>query len=1142
MMNPTSGTISRKSRRADADAVRARASALVVTLAVLALVTILSVGMFSVVRLERVSARRVLDATNARLLSDMAADHALSLIRDAISAAEATVPAATAGERRFWVSQPGRITVFHADGSVDADATRELYSTASDPDAPTVDLNAAPFGGTHPILTDGGTGAAPVLAVPWINVIADPSAPVSATNPIVGRYAFWVDDETTKININTADGTGKGTDASFGAGTPAEVSLEALLTNSGTLSRAEAEAIAIRSGARYEAGASTRPFNSVREIPQAGALPAEVYERNFQDLSAYNRAPDLNLFGEPKIYLATAIPSADLSTNTNPGRLAKGASTPLSLLTGPYAAIDPNPAVKPGMSSFYPLIQETARPLNWAYPSSGKGVANSQLPAWQYISQGDTKTTTVHLPQFFRDDLQIYVAASQAYLDHPARGYPDGSLDYEMGMRIARYLKGWNSQGQPIRWPGFPGSGTGGFAAKYTDRQIDDITVQILSLLKQTHIDHYYNYTLPYYMPWGFISGKPVRGASRGPRLTEVFLKVTTIAGDPPQARFQIVTEFLLPKELGGYDLSFGDLNGWTIRANFKDCAEHTDATVTGPAPLGGYWADSLLRITDQNGELAGIDLFGNAANKPDPDQDKAALYHHPWALQDPLSPHHPTDNPYLGTGIETANTYFGYPVFVFNRAMPGAPNDFKRWKLGDYLGTPSSNANHARPMRSGTTAITLHGGLTIAITEPSKRPVEAVPIDSVRSPRLFPVSEQERQRLLEAVIPIPGSEEERTIPIPGTRVFHMQVADPMVNQFPGDWHGSVLEDPGSPGITIPAKVWTTSEGRSWYTDGLNTIAMPHDGADPQSIWWPEQGVGIPKSRRFASAGHLQYVRTGVMPDPEAEARPLREQKGTPWRMLNFSPSGAASQKTDGGESYPDWALLDLFTAPAVFQPLGDPLPEPIVRTWGGATAGRINPNAILHPFGLARTRPLEALFRGVPVSTAYDASNEPEAEPVDAAALAQAVVAYLRGLDRPLMLPGEICNVPAVAACLYNGAEESRSRNDLVRQTVGNLTTRSNTFTVWAAGEAIRKKPGNPDHGAFEPGDAIVGRSRTRYVVERYLDPGSDGVYGNSLDPGPDGVVNTPDDPVTAPGGAHPTMSYPLPYRYRILSVSQVE
>jgi hypothetical protein len=137
-------------------------------------------------------------------------------------------------------------------------------------------------------------------------------------------------------------------------------------------------------------------------------------------------------------------------------------------------------------------------------------------------------------------------------------------------------------------------------------------------------------------------------------------------------------------------------------------------------------------------------------------------------------------------------------------------------------------------------------------------------------------------------------------------------------------------------------------------------------------------------------------------------------------------------------------------------------------------------------------------------------------------------------------MLPGEICNVPEVANSLYaGGTASSKSRNDLVRQIVGNLSTRSNTFSIWAIGQVIKKAAGNTDYGAFQTGDAIAGESKWNVLIERRLDFGADGIPGNSQNPGADGVVGTPDDPVDPV--YHPAMTYPLPYKYRVISAREV-
>jgi hypothetical protein len=56
------------------------------------------------------------------------------------------------------------------------------------------------------------------MRVRWMNVLSDPSKPASAENRLSSRYAFWMDDESTKLNFNTAVGKpSPGADPSFEA-------------------------------------------------------------------------------------------------------------------------------------------------------------------------------------------------------------------------------------------------------------------------------------------------------------------------------------------------------------------------------------------------------------------------------------------------------------------------------------------------------------------------------------------------------------------------------------------------------------------------------------------------------------------------------------------------------------------------------------------------------------------------------------------------------------------------------------------------------------------------------------------------------------------------------------------------------------
>ena len=129
--------------------------------------------------------------------------------------------------------------------------------------------------------------------------------------------------------------------------------------------------------------------------------------------------------------------------------------------------------------------------------------------------------------------------------------------------------------------------------------------------------------------------------------------------------------------------------------------------------------------------------------------------------------------------------------------------------------------------------------------------------------------------------------------------------------------------------------------------------------------------------------------------------------------------------------------------------------------------------------------------------------------------------------------MPAEICNVPEIADLR---ATNNPTRNDLVRQVVGALTTQGNVFSVWTVGQAVNKKPANTDYGQFEPGDNVLAEVRMRFIVERYLDPGADNVYGNTVDDGTDNVVGTYDDPMDPSN--HPSQPR---YLYRVLASEEI-
>jgi uncharacterized protein (TIGR02600 family) len=233
-----------------------RGFALAAVLAILALLLVLTLGFFLRATTERTAAASHQDGVSSELLADTVVD----LVKGQIHMAT------TQGGKVAWASQPGMIRTF--DQSAKLQHAYKLYSTyhliADTPgitngqsdDLPPgdwgnqsalwTDLNApVPDGNAkiYPILDPGAAGQSlidasdnPVgegfqivdapgssdwqpapMPVRWLYVLSNgslvaptggagktASVPVPKGAEILGRVAFWTDDETSKVNLNTA--------------------------------------------------------------------------------------------------------------------------------------------------------------------------------------------------------------------------------------------------------------------------------------------------------------------------------------------------------------------------------------------------------------------------------------------------------------------------------------------------------------------------------------------------------------------------------------------------------------------------------------------------------------------------------------------------------------------------------------------------------------------------------------------------------------------------------------------------------------------------------------------------------------------------------------------------------------------------
>ena len=379
-----------------------KGAALVIVLALLIVILGLAITFLNRVSIERTSSASYASAANTRQL----ADAAVNLVQGQIRAAT------TQGDNIAWASQPGMIRTYGSGSGNSSTASSaffkafKLYSasnmvqtsnaTLSTEDAPAstwasdkaiwTDINApvtmtaaAGNSTSYPIIdpslagtvqgftitaAPGATTGQPVpMPVRWLYVTQDGSLVAATgtgntttisganatTNPIVGRIAFWTDDETSKININTAagdlQGLGSTNPGSFWdiprmsstfdkalatnqpvknefqryPGHPATVSLSSVFT---TLTRDQIAQIAPRITSGKSAGgtASTykspatnsldtdRLYASTDELAflptraDQSALLTDLSKIGFL-LTATSRAPELNLFGKPRIAL-----------------------------------------------------------------------------------------------------------------------------------------------------------------------------------------------------------------------------------------------------------------------------------------------------------------------------------------------------------------------------------------------------------------------------------------------------------------------------------------------------------------------------------------------------------------------------------------------------------------------------------------------------------------------------------------------------------------------------------------------------------------------------------------------------------------------------------------------------------------------
>lgn len=269
-----------------------------ITLLLIVLISILLIGFLTTSRLEVAVSRSHLDGVTAGFYSDTGVRTALAKMDTAIGTTNVGV---------LWTTSPGRLNV----SGTNIDLSSGTNASASSSDS--VDLNSPGLEDSSRYtiaMPSFSTNSAPAMRVAWVYVDRDGAMGSSRSTNSIGRFAFWVDDESAKINLNTAWKRGNTNATNH----PSQVNLK-------TMGFTDEDAD------KFQVG---RPFNTIGDARRP-PLPGAVVDGGAFQLSTYNHSPELNMFNQPRIVLTTqkslASGSAEFldilrTDNTDPGVLA----------------------------------------------------------------------------------------------------------------------------------------------------------------------------------------------------------------------------------------------------------------------------------------------------------------------------------------------------------------------------------------------------------------------------------------------------------------------------------------------------------------------------------------------------------------------------------------------------------------------------------------------------------------------------------------------------------------------------------------------------------------------------------------------------------------------------------------------------
>lgn len=287
-------------------------SALLLILGAIVFATILILAAFSRVQTASGIVRSGTNASIAARMEQEALNEVLAMLADG-----------TADSDTKWASRPGELIIFNEDDI----ETIPLHTGLAADATQGVNLNAAAL--TQPDRNFLTGSAGPAMLAKWISVYengtrTDTPGVFDPSNKIIGRYAYWVDDESTKLNLNTSYTRLAASNPTFPSH-PSQIPLQVLSSTSAADGESLADAIhttRTTQGVFHSVGDALR---SVEGAPNEAEWREDLRRAIFST-THLNSSPESTFFNEPKIVLTTDATRANgrpyINLNDIPGTVA----------------------------------------------------------------------------------------------------------------------------------------------------------------------------------------------------------------------------------------------------------------------------------------------------------------------------------------------------------------------------------------------------------------------------------------------------------------------------------------------------------------------------------------------------------------------------------------------------------------------------------------------------------------------------------------------------------------------------------------------------------------------------------------------------------------------------------------------------